>query len=50
MCWHKWTKWETYKVDMKRYFPKTQKIIDYIETCQKRVCKKCGLEQNRKVK
>jgi len=47
---HKWTKWETYIVrgTIQRH-PFSSEMIPYSEKRQKRVCKQCGLEQDREV-
>jgi len=50
MCWHKWTKWETYTRDMERHFFETNTVIPHIARFQKRTCIKCGLEQQKKIK
>ncbi len=50
MCWHKWTKWETYIVTGTiQKHPFSSEMLPYAEKRQKRVCEKCGFEQDREV-
>jgi hypothetical protein len=39
---HKWTKWESYKVDMVFHSFKTGKDHPYVKLEQRRTCKVCG--------
>jgi len=50
MCWHKWSKWETYKCEMNRYIYRTDKTFTYMETRQRRKCEKCGYTQDKEVR
>ena len=50
MCiFHKWTKWEQYQTHMVFTQWATGKQVPHIEQRQKRHCKKCNLEQDKKV-
>jgi hypothetical protein len=54
MCWHKWGKWEEYKVTgtyvPTNWFAKGRmEAVQYVEMWQKRVCNKCGYTQRKRV-
>jgi len=53
MCWfwfHKWTKWKTYiQEGTTQRHPFSREMLPYSEKRQKRVCEKCGLEQDREI-
>ena len=44
MCWHKWTKWETYENQYRRII--RDNAYDCVDIRQKRTCKKCGKAQD----
>lgn len=44
MCWHKWTKWKKYTVELKA--PDTGNVWQ-IQKRQRRTCTKCSKEQDR---
>lgn len=49
LCWHDWSKWESYKqeiIEIDRKNGTKHETFDYM---QKRVCRKCGKEIQRKV-
>lgn len=50
-CWlfHKWGKWIEGKMDIKQYFPKTDKLIDGTKDVQTRICEKCGFKEMREI-
>ncbi len=50
MCWHKWTKWETYiKEGTMQRTPSSKEMLPYSEKRQVRTCVKCGRKQDRKI-
>jgi hypothetical protein len=50
MCWHKWDKWEQYKIRYNQYWNGTTLSYPVSELRQKRICVKCGKMQDEEVR